>query len=110
MRTTKDLPETVTKIFDCPKPPSKPERPAYPTCGLFAEKDVPIVVQLKDFAWLLGRTLTRTVTEENSEDVDGERDEQNPQCDAFSSMHLSVWSGYNSLIHNTMPSCCSTNP
>ena len=58
MRNIKDLPETVTAILDCPKPPSKPESPAYPTCGLFAEKDIPRVVQLKDFSCLLGRTLT----------------------------------------------------
>ena len=98
----------LSRSFDiisrnCPKPPSKPESPAYPTCGLFAEKDIPIVVQLKDFAWLFGRTLTRTVTEENAEEVERERDEQNPQCDAVSSVHLPVWSGYNSLVHNTMP-------
>ena len=75
----------------------------YPNCGLFAEKGIPIVVQLKDFAWLLGRTLTRTVTEENAEEVERGRDEQNLQRDAVSSVHLPVWSGYNSLIHNTMP-------
>ena len=75
----------------------------YPNCGLFAEKGIPIVVQLKDFAWLLGRTLGRTVTEENAEEVERGRDEQNVQCDAVSSVHLPVWSGYNSLIHNTMP-------
>ena len=51
MRTIKDLLETVTAILNfCSKPPSKPESPAYPTCGLFAVKDIPIVVQLKDFA------------------------------------------------------------
>ena len=38
MQTVKDLPQTVTATLNCPKPPSKPERPAYPTCGLFAEK------------------------------------------------------------------------
>ena len=103
VRTIKDLPETVTAILDCPKPPCKPESPACPTCGLFAEKDIPIVVQLKDFAWLLPRTLTKTVTEENAEEVEREQDEQNPQCDAVSSVHLPVLSGYNSLIHNTIP-------
>jgi len=50
MRTIKNLPETVMAILDCPKPPHKPESPAYPACGLFAEKDILIVVQLKDFA------------------------------------------------------------
>ena len=53
MRTIKDLPETVTAILYCPKPPFKPESPLYPTCDLFAEKEIPIVVQLKHFAWLL---------------------------------------------------------
>ena len=51
MQTVKDLPEMVTATLNCPKPPSKPERPAYPTCGLFAEKHIPIVVQLEDFAY-----------------------------------------------------------
>ena len=72
MRTIRDLPETVTTILDFLKPPSKPKSSPYPTCGLFAEKDVPVVVQLKDFARLLGRTLTRTVTEENAEEVERE--------------------------------------
>ena len=35
MQTVKDLPETVTATLNYPKPPSKPERPAYPTCDLF---------------------------------------------------------------------------
>ena len=45
----------------------------------------------------------RTVREENAEEVEREQHEQNPQCDAVSSVHLPVWSGYNSLIHNTKP-------
>ena len=61
------------------------------------------MVQLKDFAWLLPRSLTKTVKEENAEEAEREQDEQNPQCDAVSSVHLPVLSGYNSLIHNTMP-------
>ena len=66
MRIIKDLPETVTAILYCPKPPFKPESPLYPTCDLFAEKDIPLMVQLKHFAWLLKRTLTRTVREGNA--------------------------------------------
>ena len=78
MRTIKDLPKTPTAILDCcPKPPSKPESPAYPTYGRFPEKDIPIVVQLKDFTWLLGRTLMRTFRELNAEEVQRERDERN---------------------------------
>ena len=45
----------------------------------------------------------RTVREENAEELERERDERNSKCDAVSSVHLPVWSGYNSLIHNTMP-------
>ena len=93
IRTIKDLQETVTTLLDCQNPPSKPESPAYPTFGLFAEDDIPIVVQLKDFAWLLGRTLTRTVPGECPEGDDREQDEQYLQNDPITSVCLPVWSG-----------------
>ena len=102
MGTIKDLPETLTAILDCPKPPLKPESPVYPTCGLCRERERktyrPIVVQLNYFPWLLGHSLTRTVREENAEEVERERDKQNPQCDAVSSVNRNQFGQDNSLF------------
>lgn len=61
-------------------------------------------MQLKDFAWLFGRTLTSTPSEEQTEET--ERDENimlNQQVAHFALTKVPVWSGYNSLIHSGMP-------
>ena len=76
----------------------------YPTFGLFAEEEIPITVQLKDFAWLFGRNLTRTPAEERA--VETGTDENrllDQQVANLASTPVPVWSGYNSLIHDKMP-------
>ena len=90
--------------MDCPKPPSRPGSPLYPTFGLFAEEEIPITVQLKDFAWLFGRNLTRTPAEERAEETGTDENRLLDQQVANSaSTPVPVWSGYNSLIHDKMP-------
>jgi len=53
------------------------------------------MVKLEDFAWLLARSLTRAPTS-NGEDT-------NREDSPLSSSPVSVWSGYNSLVHETVP-------
>ena len=54
-------------------------------------------MKLKDFAWLLARSLTRVPTS-NGDDTNGE-----DTCSPLSSSLVPVWSGYNSLVHETVP-------
>ena len=55
---------------------------------------------LKDFAWLLGGNMTRSPVEEREEtsSVDGN---QQPQVQRQTP--VPVWSGFNSLVHETLP-------
>ena len=90
--------------MDCPKPPSRPDSPLCPTFGLFAEEEIPITAQLKDFAWLFGRNLTRTPAEEHAEETGTDENRLlDQQVANLASTPLPVWSGYNSLIHDKMP-------
>lgn len=63
-------------IFDCClKLFFKFESFVYFIYGCFLEKDILIVVQLKDFIWLFGCILMRIFRELNVEEVERERDE-----------------------------------
>ena len=91
-RSIRELPESVTSLLECPEPPSKPIGRSYPQFGLFSVEQLPITIRKEDFAWLLSRSLTRTVSEENApEDVHSR------------STDVPVWSGYNSMISERMP-------
>ena len=90
-RSIKDIPET--RLLECADPPAKPKSPIYPSFNLSTD-ELPITVKLKDFAWLLARSLTHAPTS-NGDDTNGE--------DPLSSSPVPVWSGYNSLVHETVP-------
>ena len=91
-RSIKDIPET--RLLECADPPAKPKSPTYPSFNLSTD-ELPITVKLNDFAWLLARSLTR-VPISNGDDTNGE---DSP----LSSSPVPVWSGYNSLVHETVP-------
>ena len=99
-RSIKELPESVTKILECPPPPSKPVGPVHPQFGLFTEDELPIKVRLQDFAWLLGRSLTRAPTD-NLQVI--ETEENQLENEPTKSTDVPVWSGYNSMISDVMP-------
>ena len=81
-RSIRQLPESVTTLLDCPAPPGKPLGPTFPQFGLCTEDQRPSYIKKQDFTWPLGRSLTRTIT--NGETEDG----QPPSTD------IPVWSGF----------------
>ena len=91
-RSIKDIPET--RLLECADPPAKPKSPIHPSFNLSTD-ELPITVKLKDFAWLLARSLTRAPTS-NGDDTNGE---DSP----LSSSLVPLWSGYNSLVHEIVP-------
>ncbi|KAK3706869.1 hypothetical protein QZH41_006461 [Actinostola sp. cb2023] len=106
-RSIRELPESITSLLECPKPPSKPFSPVYPWFGLFAENELPVRVRMQYLAWLLGRSLTSrtpidsmvvTGTQTNIMSTLGQLENQSAK-----STGILVWSGYNSLISNAMP-------
>ncbi|KAK3708724.1 hypothetical protein QZH41_004431 [Actinostola sp. cb2023] len=102
-RTIKDLPESFTTLLECQKPPSNPNSPVYPSFGLFAENELPITVQLDDFAWLLARNLTRTAVEERPRQTEEDDTQSNLEGEPVMCSDVPVWSGYNSLLLDNMP-------
>ena len=99
-RSIRELPESITDLMECPEPPSKPVGRVYPQFGLFAEEELPIEVKMEEFAWLLGRSLTR-VPSDNPQ-VAGEENEAGSDQPAKST-NAPLWSAYNSTISDTMP-------
>ena len=85
-RSIKDLPQTT--LLECPAPQTNPKSPTYPSYGINVE-DLPVTAKLRDFAWLLGRSLTCCP----ADDADGE----------MTQSQLPVWSGYNSLLYEKQP-------
>lgn len=74
------MPETTTTILECPSPAPKPTSPVFPSFGLFAPNEIPIVVNMQEFAWLLARNLSsqrqandELPLEERNEDFQEER-------------------------------------
>ncbi|CAH3182528.1 unnamed protein product [Porites lobata] len=90
-RSIRQLPESVTTLLECPAPPGKPAGPTFPQFGLCTENQLPLYIKKQDFTWLLGRSLTRTITNGEVED------DQPPSTD------IPVWSGYNSTMSSSMP-------
>ena len=99
-RSIRELPESITDLMECPEPPSKPVGRVYPQFGLFAEEELPIEVKMEEFAWLLGRSLTR-IPSDNPQ-VAGEENEAGSDQPAKST-NAPLWSAYNSTISDTMP-------
>ena len=68
---------------------------------LHSEEDLLITAKLKDISWLLGRSLTRIPLEKEreTESIEASGTESSP----LHSTPVPVWSGYNSLVHETLP-------
>lgn len=98
-RSIKELPESVTSLLECSMPPSKPAGPVYPNFGLFADDEIPIQVRMQDFAWLIGRSLSRSPT--NNLGLMPET--QTGVRSTGKGTEVPVWSGYNSLFNDVMP-------
>ena len=90
-RSIRQLPESVTTSLECPVPPGKPVGPTFLQFGLCTEDKLPLYIKKQDFTWLLGRSLTRTITKREVEE------DQPPSTD------IPVWSGYNSTLSSSMP-------
>ena len=90
-RSVRQLPESMTTLLECPAPSRKPVGPIFPQFGLCTEDQLPLYIKKQDFTWLLGRSLTRTITNGDVEDS------QPP------STNIPVWSGYNSPMSSRMP-------
>ena len=90
-RSVKDLPET--RLLECPDPPSKPKSPTYPSFAFNTEGELPL---LQDLAWLLGRNMTRAPTTERETHAEGKNA-------LLGRTPVPVWSGFNSLVHETLP-------
>ena len=97
-RSIRQLPESVTTLLDCPAPPGKPIGPNFPQFGLCTEDQCPSYIKNQDFTWLLGCSLTRTITNGEIED------DQPPSTD------IPVWSSYNSIMSSPMPLTRVGNP
>lgn len=98
-RSIREVPESVASLLECPAPPKKPVGPTFPTFGLFTEDQLPIYVKKQEFAWLLGRSVTRPLTngQQVVETEGNQPDDQPPSTD------VPVWSGYNSTLSSSMP-------
>ena len=91
LRSIRQLPESVTTLLECPAPPGKPVGPTFPQFGLCTKDQLPSYIKKQDFAWLLGRSLTRKITNGEAED------------NQIPSSNIPVWSGYNSTMSSSMP-------
>lgn len=80
--------------MECPEPAKTPKSPVYPTLSLFNEDELPIFIRRQDFAWLLGRSLSRTPV------ADINTQETHAHEELSSRTQVPVWSAYNSLINN----------
>lgn len=90
-RSNRQLLKSLTTLLECPAAPGKPVGPTFPQFGLCTEDQLPLYIKKQDFTWLLGRSLTRMIT-------NGEvKDNQPP------STNIPVWSGYNSTMSSPMP-------
>ena len=90
----------TTSLLSCPKPAPNPKSNTYPSFLLHSEEDLLITAKLKDISWLLGRCLTRIpVEEKETESFKESGNESSP----VRTTPVPVWSGYNSLIHETLP-------
>ena len=96
-----EVPETITTILECPSPTPKPTSPVFPSFGLFAPNEIPIVVNMQDFAWLLARNFS-CQQQANDEVPLRERNEDLQEERGPCSKTIPVWSAFNSLISSPM--------
>lgn len=107
-RSISELPESITSLLECPAPPPNPSGPVFPRFHQSVQNQLPIQVRMQDFAWLLGRSLSRnstintqmqvTETETKIMSIQGSESQHTKSTDV-----PSVWSGYNSMISDVLP-------
>ena len=103
-RTLRNLPESIPELMECqepPKPqnPKTPKNPVYPNFRLYDKDELPTVVRRKEFAWMLGRSLSSLSHQETQEPEELRNATQVP-----------VWSAYNSLIYDPLDTTRSATP
>ena len=92
---TVELPETLYELMECQEPAKTPTHTAHPQYQLFDDDELPIIVTKQDFAWLLGRTLSRS----SASPIANTHDTREP---LQHSTNVPVWSAYNSVIHQPL--------
>ena len=90
-RSIRQLSESATTLLECPAPLGNPVGPTFSQFGLCTEDQLPLYFKMQDFTWLLGRSLTRTIT-------NGEVERRSAPC-----TDIPVWSGYNSTMSSCIP-------
>ena len=98
-RTLRNLPESIPVLMECQEPPKTPKNPVYPNFRLYDKDELPIVVRRKEFAWILGRSLSSLSHQETQEPEE--------LCNAT---QVPVWSAYNSLRHDPLDTTRSATP
>lgn len=125
-RSLKDFHEIVTALKDCPKLPRMPQSPTYPSYD--ASKKDSASFSLPEYTWLFAKSLSRVqntaeghpdtssieclkttpaaLGEDGIEtDIDGEEVEQTDRgVGQKSSVHIPVWSGYQSKLNPVLRS------
>lgn len=108
-RSVRELPDSITSLLECPTPPPRPAGTVYPNFGLFVENEIPIRVRRQDFSWLIGRSLSRSPTDDRDTPVTEAQISTTSTQGSGSgnrpakSTEVPVWSGFNSLVSDTMP-------
>ena len=62
-----NLPESIPELMECQEPLKTPKNPVYPNFRLYDKDELPIVVRRKEFAWMLGRSLSSLSQQETQE-------------------------------------------
>lgn len=83
--------------MECPEPPKKPKCPVFENFNLFEEDGLPISARRRDAAWLLARNSCWSYNEDGLQDV-------------IPSSDVPVWSAYNSLLNEPLPTTRSAAP
>ena len=98
-RTLRNLPESIPELMECQEPPKTPKNPVYPNFRLYDKDELPTVVRWKEFAWMLGRSLSSLSHQETQEPED--------LCNAT---QVPVWSAYNSFIYDPLDTTRTATP
>ena len=85
-RSLKNIPDTILRLLECPKPEMKPSSPNYPQMEM-PSQEVLLDSSLPEYAWLISRELVRS--EINASDG--------------LQMHIPTWSALNSQASTQLP-------
>ena len=84
--------------MECPAPTSKPKCLVNANFSL-AVKELPVEMRRQDAAWLIGRNSTRN----QAEDPQAVEATDQPNTQPTKITSIPVWSAYNSLVSDPMP-------